>query len=125
MQRELEGTREELRRGMLQLPQETAESTAQLRRVIVDQIEALAELNRIVARHGRNIDTATTEPARRVYREEPLLASVSGGRQEPLRSGKPRRRTRSRLPPPPQPQRPPSRRRRRRRRAAAAGSPTC
>ena len=82
MQREVEDTREELRRGMLQLPQETAESTAQLRRVIVDQIEALAELNRIVARHGRGIDTTTTEPPRRVYREEPLLASVSGGRHE-------------------------------------------
>jgi len=31
--------------------------------VIVDQIEALAELNRIVARHGRSLDTA--EPATR------------------------------------------------------------
>ena len=45
MQRELEATRTELRRGILELPQETAESTAQMRRVIVDQIEALAELN--------------------------------------------------------------------------------
>ena len=63
MQRELEGTRIELRRGILELPQETAESAAQMRRVIVDQIEALAELNRIVARHGRGMDTA--EPARR------------------------------------------------------------
>jgi hypothetical protein len=82
MQHELEGTRQELRRGILELPQETAESAAQMRRVIVDQIEALAELNRIVARHGRSFDSAATEPARRVYREEPLLASVSGGRQE-------------------------------------------
>jgi len=48
MQQELEATRAELRRGVLELPQETAESTAQMRRVIVDQIEALAELNRIV-----------------------------------------------------------------------------
>ena len=38
------------------MPQETAESAAQMRRVIVDQIEALAELNRIVARHGRALD---------------------------------------------------------------------
>jgi hypothetical protein len=71
MQRELESTRQELRRGVLELPAETAESTAQMRRVIVDQVEALAELNRIVARHGRNIDTATpaaprSEPARAV-----------------------------------------------------------
>ena len=34
-----------------------------MRRVIVDQIEALAELNRIVARHGRGLDA--TEPPRR------------------------------------------------------------
>jgi hypothetical protein len=105
MQHELEGTREELRRGILQLPQETAESTAQLRRVIVDQIEALAELNRIVARHGRNIDTATTEPARRVYREEPLLASVSGGRQETAAQRQAARADQIAPPAPPQPQR--------------------
>ena len=49
-------TRQELRRGILELPQETAESAAQMRRVIVDQIEALAELNRIVARHGREFE---------------------------------------------------------------------
>ena len=44
-----------------------------MRRVIVDQIEALAELNRIVARHGRNLDAV--EPVRRT-REEPTLAVV-------------------------------------------------
>jgi hypothetical protein len=106
MQHELEGTRQELRRGILELPQETAESTAQMRRVIVDQIEALAELNRIVARHGRSTDTATAEPNRRVYREEPLLASVSGGRQEaaPQRPLPPR--TDNQVPPPPPPQPP-------------------
>src|SRR3990172_8122901 len=50
-----------------------------MRRVIVDQIEALAELNRIVARHGRTLDAV--EPVRR-QREEPTLAIV-GGRNEP------------------------------------------
>jgi apolipoprotein A1/A4/E domain-containing protein len=77
MQNELDSTRAELRRGVFELPQETAESAAQMRRVIVDQIEALAELNRIVARHGRNLDAV--EPVRR--REEPTLAVV-GGRGE-------------------------------------------
>src|SRR5712691_5438790 len=93
MQRELEATRAELRKGILELPQETAESAAQMRRVIVDQIEALAELNRIVARHGRGLDAA--EPtARRVEaieaggarrgpsREETMLAN-GGPRPEP------------------------------------------
>jgi hypothetical protein len=68
MQQELETTRAELRRGILELPQETAETAAQMRRVIVDQIDALAELNRIVARHGRGVDAV--EPARRPVREE-------------------------------------------------------
>ena len=77
MQQELETTRAELRRGIFELPQETAESAAQMRRVIVDQIEALAELNRIVARHGRSLDTA--EPVRR----EPEPAHASGGRSQP------------------------------------------
>src|SRR5271170_6846861 len=74
MQQELEMTRAELRRGILELPEETAESTAQMRRVIVDQIEALAELNRIVARHGRSLDAA--EPLRREV--EPLYAANTG-----------------------------------------------
>ncbi len=82
MQRELEATRAELHRGIFELPQETAESAAQMRRVIVDQIEALAELNRIVARHGRNIDAV--EP-RRPVREEAPLASI-GSRVEPPRA---------------------------------------
>jgi hypothetical protein len=83
MQEELEKTRSELRRGILELPQETAESAAQMRRVIVDQIEALAELNRIVARHGRSLDAA--EPVRR--EAEPLYAaSGARGQARPVRA---------------------------------------
>src|SRR5262249_38044289 len=89
MHHELDTTRAELRKGTLGLPQETAESAAQMRRVIVDQIEALAELNRIVARHGRNLDTV--EPsARRADaaeptppRREPILANGGSARAEP------------------------------------------
>ena len=82
MQQELETTRAELRRGIFELPQETAESAAQMRRVIVDQIEALAELNRIVARHGRSLDTA--EPARpELARPEPIRREAEPPRREP------------------------------------------
>jgi len=91
MQQELETTRGELRRGIFELPQETAESAAQMRRVIVDQIEALAELNRIVARHGRSLDT--TEPVRREM--EPAFAA-GGGRAAQVRPIRPE-------PAPPQP----------------------
>ena len=82
MQRELDNTRHELRRGILELPQETAESAAQMRRVIVDQIEALAELNRIVARHGREVDVA--EPvARRAPAREQAIAGNSARTENP------------------------------------------
>jgi hypothetical protein len=59
-----------------------------MRRVIVDQIEALAELNRIVARHGRGMDAM--EPAFR--RTEPLNAGPRRAAQEDtvLTNGGPR-----------------------------------
>jgi hypothetical protein len=95
MQRELESTRAELRKGILELPRETSESAAQMRRVIVDQIEALAELNRIVARHGRGLDTAdptprrsepiaVAAPPRRL--EAPVAANGTGRAEPPSRS---------------------------------------
>jgi len=70
MHKELEATRHELRRGVLEMPQEAAESTAQMRKVIVDQIEALAELNRIVAQHGRGLDVVTAGSRPTVPRPE-------------------------------------------------------
>jgi hypothetical protein len=73
MQREMEQTRGELRKGILELPQETADSAAQMRRVIVEQIDALAELNRIVARHGGA--AVEQQPARRA---EPIAANGRG-----------------------------------------------
>jgi ABC-type transporter Mla subunit MlaD len=85
MQSQLDHTRNELKRGILELPQETAEATAQMRRVVVDQIEALAELNRIVSRHGRNVEVA--EPRRG---QEPMLTVVGGGRSEPAARSQPR-----------------------------------
>src|SRR5262245_40060230 len=69
MRREIEATRDELRKSILGLPQETAEGAAQMRRVLIDQIEALAELNRIVSRHGRNLDIA--EPIKMEPAEPP------------------------------------------------------
>jgi hypothetical protein len=100
MQQELETTRTELRRGVLELPQETAESASQMRRVIVDQIEALAELNRIVARHGRALDAA--EPVRR----EAEAAYATGGGRAQVRPIRPDIAPPPPPPPPPQPQPP-------------------
>jgi hypothetical protein len=78
MHQELEATRDELRRGVLEMPQEAAENTAQMRKVIVDQIEALAELNRIVARHGHGLDVVSTNRTGEHREEEPMLAAASG-----------------------------------------------
>ena len=97
MHRELEATRHELRRGVLEMPQEAADSTAQMRKVIVDQIEALAELNRIVAHHGRGLDVVPTSRANTYREEEPVLAAAVGGRTEPRPAP---RASASSLPPP-------------------------
>ena len=78
MHHELDATRNELRRGVLEMPQEAADNTAQMRKVIVDQIEALAELNRIVARHGRGLDVVSTGRAGSQREEEPMLATAGG-----------------------------------------------
>src|SRR5258705_8284443 len=78
MHHELEATRNELRRGVLEMPQEAAESTAQMRKVIVDQIEALAELNRIVSRHGRGLDVVTAGRSSSPRDEEQMLAAAGG-----------------------------------------------
>src|SRR5262249_30275321 len=92
---ELEGTRAELRKGILELPQETADTASHMRRVIVDQIEALAELNRIVARHSRSLDAvepaaarfepAESAPRRALAREDALRATGTPG-AEPVRA---------------------------------------
>jgi predicted NBD/HSP70 family sugar kinase len=107
MHHELESTRNELRRGVLEMPQEAAESTAQMRKVIVDQIEALAELNRIVARHGRGLDVVSAGRASSLREEEPMpMMATAGARTEApqqQRSAPPRMRdasSASSLPPP-------------------------
>jgi len=92
MHEELEATRAELRRGVLEIPQETADGAAQMRKVIVDQIEALAELNRIVARHGHGLDVATASPRNGHSREdEPMLAAAGArGSAAPRSAPRPR-----------------------------------
>ncbi|HJZ19895.1 MAG TPA: negative regulator of septation ring formation, partial [Bradyrhizobium sp.] len=106
MHHELESTRNELRRGVLEMPQEAAESTAQMRKVIVDQIEALAELNRIVARHGRGLDVVSAGRASSQREEEamPMMATAGARAEAPQqRSAPPRMRdasSASSLPPP-------------------------
>ncbi len=56
VQRSIELAREEMKRGILELPAETEASAATMRRAVAEQIKALAELNQIVARQGQTLD---------------------------------------------------------------------
>jgi hypothetical protein len=80
VQHSLDQTRQELKRGVFELPHETRESTAAMRRLVADQIKALAELNEIVNRYSRNIDH--TSPRRMEVVEEAMLSSTPTPRRE-------------------------------------------
>src|SRR5690606_21998121 len=56
MGHELEATRSELQRGVIELPEETKASAAAMRRVVAEQIEALSELNAIVRAQPQSHD---------------------------------------------------------------------
>lgn len=75
VQHSLDQTRQELKRGVFELPHETRESTAAMRRLVADQIKALAELNEIVNRYSRGIDH--TGPRRMAVNEDALISAAS------------------------------------------------
>jgi hypothetical protein len=58
---ELDMTRAELSRGLVELPRETQETTETMRRVVSDQIKALGEITDIVARSGRIVEVPATK----------------------------------------------------------------
>ena len=62
MQRELDGARHEMRKGVLELPQETQDAANAMRRVVSDQIKALKELAAVVTASGASFDIAEPAP---------------------------------------------------------------
>jgi len=60
IQRELEETRSQMRRGVIELPEETRQSADAMRKVVADQISALRDLSEIVTKSGKALDTAST-----------------------------------------------------------------
>ncbi len=58
VQRDLDMTRTEMRRGVLELPREANDAANEMRRVVSDQIRALKELSGIVAASGADFDVA-------------------------------------------------------------------
>jgi hypothetical protein len=78
VQQSLDLTRQDLKRGVFELPHETRESTEAMRRVVADQIKALSELNEIVSRQARAIDLV--EPRRVGFRPEAIAGGGGGPR---------------------------------------------
>ncbi|MCP4044558.1 MAG: hypothetical protein GY732_01045 [Gammaproteobacteria bacterium] len=95
---ELEQTREQMRRGVLELPNETRQSADSMRRVVTDQIKALKDLSDIVVRSGKALDATPasrsarnkanmlSEPvAQRVIQNpEPQVAAISVQQAKPV-----------------------------------------
>src|SRR5690606_1916361 len=84
--RELETTRAELQRSVLDLPEETRASAAAMRRVVAEQIEALSELNAIVRAQPDTYDVSPRPAPRRPSRSEAEPArEPEPSRSEPRR----------------------------------------
>ena len=72
VQRELDSTRVELRRGVFELPRETSEAADAMRRVVSDQIKALRDLAAVVSASGVEFDVSEPAPPTAPARSEPL-----------------------------------------------------
>ena len=116
VQRQLDATRQELRRGVFELPEETNEAASAMRRVVSDQIKALKELTAVVTASGADFDvaeptptkataTARFEAARSVEANRPVELPARRRRATAHR-GAARGRARAIRPPPPRPRAP-------------------
>ncbi len=86
---ELHETREELRRGVLDLPEETRESTTAMRRAVSEQMNALKELADIVARSSRTLEVTEARVAPARAAGQPVPRSPEPARREPERAAPP------------------------------------
>ena len=75
MQRELSQTREELQKGVLDMPAEAVEASTAMRRAIAEQIDAISELSKIVSR-----STGETAPSRTA----PPMPAATGPTVQPI-----------------------------------------
>ena len=82
---ELDVTRAELKKGVIEMPEEAKESTTAIRRAVSEQINALKELSEIVAKSGRStsLRAAPCVRHRRRLRRAPRAAAPSSGTAEP------------------------------------------
>jgi hypothetical protein len=82
---ELEETRADLAKGVLQLPEEARESTGAIRRAVGEQISALKELADIVAKSGRMYDVSTTRTAEPAPQPAPVAQQPRSAPPQPAR----------------------------------------
>ncbi|MBV9519184.1 MAG: hypothetical protein JO068_13795 [Hyphomicrobiales bacterium] len=80
IQREMESTRAELHRGLVELPRETQASAGEMRRVVGEQIKVLNELTAIATRSASSLD-AVEPPATNIPqpREARPAQAIGGG----------------------------------------------
>ncbi|WP_411507001.1 hypothetical protein [Brucella anthropi] len=71
---ELNTTRGELKRGVLDMPAEAKETTTAMRKAVSEQINALKELAEIVNKSGRLVDVGESRADRPVSRPAPVAA---------------------------------------------------
>ncbi len=92
LQKDLNVTRDEVRRGVLDLPEEARESAEAMRRVVGDQIKALSELSEIINRHGKTLDLSSPQlgEPRLAARPEATAVALEAA-PEPQRQPEPRR----------------------------------
>jgi methyl-accepting chemotaxis protein len=88
LQHDLNITRGELKKGVLEMPEEARESAEAMRRVVSDQIKALSDLSEIISRHGKTLDLSSPslgEPrvAARNIEMQPVAAAVGAETQAP------------------------------------------
>ena len=86
---ELEETRAELKKGVIDMPVEAKESTTAIRRAVSEQINALKELSDIVAKSGRMFDVSDRGSSRPAAAAARLpCAGRAGARAAPARTAR-------------------------------------
>lgn len=89
MRQELEQTREQMRRGILELPDETEKNATAMRRVVTDQITALRDLSSIIEKSGKVFDASPAmsnnvrQPAAPAPASAPVAAPAAPARPTP------------------------------------------
>ncbi len=83
LQSELDETRSELRKGILDLPDEARETTSAMRQAISEQIEAINELSRLVARYAPDLDASPPPAPAQVASVPSQLSAATPAEEKP------------------------------------------